>query len=95
MADELVMIARFGTAAEAHEAQFVLDDSGIESAIADETVINLGIPGSVGLGGVKLLVKESEATKANEALKQTPAGKNLLVEGGGTDEQEAGGEQGA
>ena len=79
MDDELVLIARFDMGMEAHEASFVLEDQGIECAIDDETAANLGFPGTMGLGGVKLLVRASDAGRAVALLAETPAGKNLLV----------------
>jgi len=80
MDEELVLIARFDMGLEAHEASFVLEDQGIECAIDDETASNLGIPGSLGVGGVKLLVRASDAGRAVALLADTPAANNLLVE---------------
>jgi len=80
MGEELVTIARFETGMAAHEASFVLEDEGVECAIDDEIAVTLAIPGSVGLGGVKLLVREADAERAARILAKTPAAKDLVVE---------------
>lgn len=76
MSDELVIIARFGSSIEAHEARFVLEEAEIEAVVSDEAVVTL-FPNVIGLGGVQLLVSEADAGRAVELLQDTPADNDL------------------
>ena len=76
MSDELVIIARFESPAEAHEAKFVLEDGGIESMVFDEALVTL-FPNAIGLGSVQLLVREEDAERAILLLQETPADRDL------------------
>ena len=78
--DELVLIARFDTPFEAEEARIVLEEEEIECEIADETLGDIGLLGGASAGGVKLLVMASDAKRAVDALADTPARKDLVVE---------------
>ena len=80
MAGKLVVVARFNTPPEAHEARIALEEAGIAATVADETVVTLAFPGSLGLGGVKLLVAEDDAGAAARVLARTPAANDLVVE---------------
>lgn len=90
MPDELVTIASFVTAPEAHEARIELESEGIEAIVADETLVTLAFPGTVGIGGVKLQVKASDVEQATRLLERTPAAKDLVIDLGeeaSTDEE--------
>jgi len=78
--EALVTIARFHSAFEAHEARIELEDLGIPAVVADETLVNLAFPGELGLGGVRLQVREFDVRRAVDALAQTPAANDLVVE---------------
>ncbi len=62
--DDLVTIARYGTALEAHLARTKLESENIESYVADEHIISLFPTRDIGWGGVKLKTKKSEAELA-------------------------------
>ena len=67
MADnKLVTVATFSYAAEAHLSKAKLESAGIRSFVAENFAPNWGI--TVGAGGVKLQVKESDANKAAKIL---------------------------
>ena len=84
MPDELVEIARFYEAPQAHQARIVLEGAGIECFVPD---IGMNVwPDGVG-GGVPLLVAEADSERAVAILKGTPAENDLEVEAKGEDEQ--------
>ena len=64
--DKLVTVATFSYAAEAHLSKAKLESAGIRSFVAENFAPNWGI--TVGAGGVKLQVKESDANKAAKIL---------------------------
>ena len=70
MSDKLVTIARFDDPLMAHIAQAKLESEGIESFITDENIAGTYSLLSNTLGGVKLQVKESLASKAVELIDQ-------------------------
>jgi len=72
--DDLVTIACFGTALEAHLARTKLESQGIESYVADENMISLCPTYDVGLGGVKLKTKKSETGLALKILNDAEKG---------------------
>ncbi len=80
MADDLVLIARFDTAFEAEEARIALEEEDVECVIGDETLGDIGLIGGATAGGVKLFVQAEDAERAVEALADTPARKDLVVE---------------
>lgn len=80
MQDGPVTIARFETGMAAHQARIALEGHGIPCAIADEAMVNLGVPGSLGLGGVKLQVRASDVARAASILRHTPAARDLEPE---------------
>ena len=63
-----VVIGRYRDLPAAAVAKSVLDSAGIESFLADDTVIRLDWLWSNALGGVKLLVRDGDATAAREIL---------------------------
>jgi len=69
MPEKLVKIAAFETAHEAHLAKVLLDYEGIDSVINDENIVLTSWLYSRAVGGVKLLVKESDAGRAGDILK--------------------------
>jgi hypothetical protein len=82
MLDDLVTLARFSTALEAHEARIELESQGVECVVADEIAASLAFPGVLGVGGVKLQVRAQDAPRAREVLRHTPAARDLVpVEG--------------
>ena len=78
MPDELVEIARFEEAPQAHQARIVLEEAGIECSVPDMAMSVW--PDGIG-GGVPLLVPESEADRAIAILKGTPAEDDVEPEG--------------
>lgn len=82
MPDELVEIARFYEAPQAHQARIVLEDAGIECVVPD---IGMNVwPDGVG-GGVPLFVAAADVERAVAVLRDTPALADLEVP---TDEDE-------
>ncbi len=92
MADDLVLIARFDTPFEAEEARIALEEEEIECIIADETTGDLGLIGGASLGGVRLLVMAEDVARAVEALADTPARKDLVIQVADDDAESAAGE---
>jgi len=70
MSDELITVATFPNAFEAHVAKNYLDENGIASFIAGENASNLQYPA---LLETKLLVAEMDAERATTLLKETGA----------------------
>lgn len=68
MPGDLVMLARFGSPAEARIALALLQEAGIQATLEGEAAgNNLNYLGTA-LGGVKLLVREEDADRAAEVL---------------------------
>lgn len=61
---ELVSVATFGSAADAHVAKGILDEVGIESMIRADNAGGM----YPGIGGVELLVRADDVQRAAEAL---------------------------
>jgi len=80
MAGKPVVLARFDSPTEAHEARIALEEAGIQAILADDVVVTLAFPGALGLGGVKLLVAEGDLGAATRILSHTPAANDLAVE---------------
>jgi|HubBroStandDraft_6_1064221.scaffolds.fasta_scaffold271967_2 hypothetical protein len=66
--DQLVIVARFDLAAEAHLAKSVLEGAGIDCNLVDEQIVSLDWFYSLMMGGIKLCVPQSEAALAREVL---------------------------
>jgi hypothetical protein len=62
--DDLVTIARYGTALEAHLARTKLESRNIDSYVADEHMVSLCPTRDIGWGGVKLKTRQSEVKTA-------------------------------
>lgn len=76
MPDELVEIARFYEAPQAHSARIVLEEAGIECFVPD---IGMNVwPDGVG-GGVPLLVAAADVEQAVALLRDTPAADDLEI----------------
>jgi len=73
MTEKLVKIAEFSQSMEAHFSKTRLESEGIECFINDEFTVNMNWLFSNAIGGVKLLVKESDVGRAVEILQQEPA----------------------
>ena len=73
MADShnLITIATFSQAIEAHLAQGRLDAEGVESVIADEHTIAANPLYSTAVGGVKLQVREADVDRATAILESS------------------------
>lgn len=78
--DDLVTIARFENAVEAHEARIELEAHGIDSLVADQTAADQAFPGLINLGGARLQVRQSDVDEALRILRDTPAGDDLEVD---------------
>ncbi|MDY6863730.1 MAG: DUF2007 domain-containing protein [Thermodesulfobacteriota bacterium] len=72
MAEKLITVATFSQAIEAHLSKIRLESEGIECFIADEHVVAINWFLSNAVGGVKLKVKELDAERAAEILRQEP-----------------------
>lgn len=70
MSDNVVTLATFSTPGEAQMARNMLEDQGIKAMIADEELIGMNWCLSNAIGGVKLLVLESQWMQARVALAQ-------------------------
>lgn len=68
MSDEVVTLATFTTPAEAQLAKSMLEERGIKVMIADEETVGMAWHLGGALGGVKLLVLESQWMQARVAL---------------------------
>ncbi|HHF2920456.1 DUF2007 domain-containing protein [Vibrio sp. VGrn 2] len=64
----MIVVARFSFPHEAHIARASLDSVGIESYIADEHTVNTQWLYSNAIGGVRLMVAESDAEDAKQIL---------------------------
>ncbi|EJG0028009.1 DUF2007 domain-containing protein [Vibrio alginolyticus] len=64
----MIVVARFSFPHEAHIARASLDSVGIESYIADEHTVNTQWLYSNAIGGVRLMVDESDAEDAKQIL---------------------------
>jgi len=71
MSDELVVVARFLRAPEAHMAKAKLDDEGIQAVTTDELSAGLF---SAGIEKIELMVRESDADRAREIFGGDPPG---------------------
>ncbi|MCD4730588.1 MAG: DUF2007 domain-containing protein [Bacteroidales bacterium] len=69
--DNWITIISFTYPHEAHMAKAKLESEGIETIIQDELTAQVNNFYSNAIGGVKLLVKESDARRANEILKES------------------------
>lgn len=70
MSDNVVTLATFNTPGEAQMARNMLEEQGIKAMIADEELIGMNWCLSNAIGGVKLLVLESQWMQARVALAQ-------------------------
>ncbi len=64
----MIVVARFSFPHEAHIAKASLDSAGIESHIADEHTVNTQWLYSNAMGGVRLMVAESDVEEAIQLL---------------------------
>ena len=80
MLDDLVTIAKFETASEAHLARVTLDAEGIEAVVeGEDTAVALPY-GSMTFVSVDLLVREGDAPRAVAILGKIPAAAENLVD---------------
>jgi hypothetical protein len=66
--NDLVTVAKYGNALEAHLASTKLQSRKIKSYVFDENLISLIPVYDIGLGGVRLKVRESDFDKAARVL---------------------------
>ncbi|HAS6312173.1 TPA: DUF2007 domain-containing protein [Vibrio parahaemolyticus] len=64
----MIVVARFSFPHEAHIAKASLDSAGIKCHIADEHTVNTQWLYSNAMGGVRLMVAESDAKEAKQIL---------------------------
>nr|WP_242537977.1 DUF2007 domain-containing protein [Vibrio parahaemolyticus] len=64
----VIVVARFSFPHEAHIAKASLDSAGIESHIADEHTVNTQWLYSNAMGGVRLMVSDSDVEEAKQIL---------------------------
>lgn len=64
----MIVVARFSFPHEAYLAKANLESAGIDSFIADEHTVNTQWLYSHAMGGVRLMVEESDLAEANEIL---------------------------
>jgi len=69
--EKLVTVARFSHPEEAHLASSKLESEGIWSFVADEHTVTTNWLWSNAIGGVRLQVRESDATAARKILSLT------------------------
>jgi hypothetical protein len=70
MDDRLVTLAAFLNTTEAYLAQSKLESEGIDVFVFDDKLVGVNWLYSNAVGGVKLKVKESDARRAMEALRE-------------------------
>jgi hypothetical protein len=66
--DQLVTVARYDLSADAHVAKCVLERTGVDCTLVDEEIVSVDWFYSLMMGGIKLCVRQSEATLAREIL---------------------------
>ncbi len=88
MPEELITIANFSHAIEAHLSKMRLESEGIECFIADEFTVAANWLFSNAIGGVKLNVKESDVEGALEVLQQAPVDMDTVDVGVEVEEDE-------
>ena len=66
--EDLVTVARFSTAMEAHLARTKLESEGIKAYVADEHIMAINPMYDFALGGVRLKTKSSDVEKAVQCL---------------------------
>ena len=76
--EEMIIIATFSRPMEAHLTKSRLESEGIECFLDDELTVAANWLFSNAIGGVKLKVKESDAKKASEILRQEPIDIDLV-----------------
>ncbi len=77
--EDLVTIASFNLAAEAHFARGLLEAEGIDAVVIDENLTTLNPLLTGAIGGVRLQVRESDAERAMQVLGQAEAGQRLEI----------------
>jgi hypothetical protein len=81
MGEDLVAVASFPSEHEAQLARIRLEEEGIESVVSDAVISNIYWFYTQAVGGVKVMVKRSEAARAAEILgSRAPAGMATAVE---------------
>ena len=65
---QLQVLSRFGTIGEAESARTALDAAGIDAEIVDEEMVVVNWMISNAIGGVKLLVRDSDLAESKEIL---------------------------
>lgn len=76
----LVTVAAFDHPYRAQFARMRLDAEGIESFLLDENIVTMNPMFAVGVGGIKLQVRESDAARAAEILGQKPIPEESVVD---------------
>ena len=69
--DELVIVASFATPTEAHILRTRLEAEGIPCLIANEHIVNANPLWSNALGGVQVQVRQPDAARAMEILRES------------------------
>jgi rubrerythrin len=75
MDDQLVIVSRYGSSAEAHAARLALDGEGIEAVVGDDAAADMLSIMTPGLGGAKLLVFSRHLERARQILAHEDAHK--------------------
>jgi hypothetical protein len=73
MSDRVVVLTSFLHPADAHLARSMLEEAGIECMLADENISSIRPSYARLAGGVKLMVRESDAEAAAEVLGRVAA----------------------
>ena len=82
MDDDLVAVATFSTEPEAYLARIRLEEEGIESVVSDGVISSINWLYTQAIGGVKLMVREADAERAQEVLARAPLAEPVEAEGG-------------
>ncbi len=72
--DDLVTVASYGTAIEAHMARTKLEDSGIEAYVTDEQAVSMFLFRDLAYGGVKIKVRPVDMIESKKILEIVSAG---------------------
>jgi len=84
MSDKLVTIERFYNIGEAQIAKLTLVSKGIDCFLADE-FMSTYVPYAI--GGIRLQVRESDAERAEEILRESEAGASIENESADCEEE--------
>lgn len=82
MEDKLVVVGQFDTPENAYLTKIDLEGAGIDAMIENDVLPSIGLFYTVPQCSVKLLVRESDAEKARQVLRDIESGEPAMDENG-------------